>query len=194
MSSRAVADKDHRAVRSRSAARRIRPSGDRGSRASDGGAAAYCTKPVRLRFQCRSGLHRKRGNAAADVAVPRPRRSRFGRRNAKLYQSRRGVHTAVKPAGGDWAAVDRVCAPLLYSTAIRSTGVGWAMGLGRLGSFVGPLAIGLLVNRGWQIGDCFAALEMAALCAALFTSVIGINRSCEAAKADRVTAATGEEL
>jgi hypothetical protein len=65
---------------------------------------------------------------------------------------------------------------------------------GRLGSFVGPLAIGLLVNRGWQIGDCFAALEMAALCAALFTSVIGINRSCGAAKVDRVTAATGEEL
>ena len=85
-------------------------------------------------------------------------------------------------------------APLLYSTAIRSTGVGWAMGLGRLGSFVGPLAIGLLVNRGWQIGDCFATLEMTALCAALFTSVIGINRSCGAAKADRVTAATGEEL
>ena len=44
--------------------------------------------------------------------------------------------------------------------------VGWAMGLGRLGSFVGPLAIGLLVNRGWQIGDCFAALGTAALYAA----------------------------
>ena len=78
--------------------------------------------------------------------------------------------------------------------AIRSTGVGWAMGLGRLGSFVGPLAIGLLVSRGWQIGDCFAAFGTAALCAALFTSVIGINRSCGAAKADRVPAATGEEL
>jgi MFS transporter, AAHS family, 4-hydroxybenzoate transporter len=38
-------------------------------------------------------------------------------------------------------------APLFYSTAIRSTGVGWAMGLGRLGSFVGPLVIGLLVSR-----------------------------------------------
>jgi hypothetical protein len=35
-------------------------------------------------------------------------------------------------------------APLLYATAIRSTGVGWVMGLGRLGSFVGTLAIGLL--------------------------------------------------
>ena len=72
--------------------------------------------------------------------------------------------------------------------------VGWAMGLGRLGSFVGPLAIGLLVNRGWQIGDCFAALGTAALCAALFTSLIGIKRSCGATKANRVTAATGEEL
>jgi AAHS family 4-hydroxybenzoate transporter-like MFS transporter len=85
-------------------------------------------------------------------------------------------------------------APLLYSTASRSTGVGWAMGLGRLGSFVGPLAIGLLVSRGWQIGDCFAALGTVALCAALFTSVIGVNRSRGAAEADRVTAGTGEEL
>jgi len=67
-------------------------------------------------------------------------------------------------------------APLLYSTAIRSSGVGWAMGLGRLGSFVGPLAIGLLVNRGWQVGDSFAAIGTPALCAALFTSLIGINR------------------
>jgi AAHS family 4-hydroxybenzoate transporter-like MFS transporter len=67
-------------------------------------------------------------------------------------------------------------APLLYSTAIRSTGVGWAMGLGRLGSFVGPLAIGLLVNWGWPVGDSFVAIGAPALCAALFTSLIGINR------------------
>src|SRR5258708_3168103 len=64
---------------------------------------------------------------------------------------------------------------LLYSTAIRSTGVGWAMGLGRLGSFVGPLAIGLLVSRGWQVGHSFVALGVPPLGAALFTSVIGIN-------------------
>jgi MFS transporter, AAHS family, 4-hydroxybenzoate transporter len=82
---------------------------------------------------------------------------------------------------------------LLYSTAIRSTGVGWAMGLGRLGSFVGPLAIGLLVNRGWQVGDSFVALGVPALCAALFTSVIGINWPGPAAEANRVAAATGEE-
>jgi MFS transporter, AAHS family, 4-hydroxybenzoate transporter len=67
-------------------------------------------------------------------------------------------------------------APLLYPTAIRSTGVGWAMGLGRLGSFVGPLAIGLLVDRGWRIGDSFVALGTAALCAVLLTSLIGIDQ------------------
>jgi MFS family permease len=50
------------------------------------------------------------------------------------------------------------------------------MGLGRLGSFVGPLAIGLLVNWGWPVGDSFVAIGAPALCAALFTSLIGINR------------------
>jgi MFS family permease len=74
-------------------------------------------------------------------------------------------------------------APLLYSTAIRSTGVGWAMGLGRFGSFVGPLAIGLLVNRGWQVGSSFVAIGAPALCAALFTSLIGTNRQEKAFRA-----------
>jgi AAHS family 4-hydroxybenzoate transporter-like MFS transporter len=83
-------------------------------------------------------------------------------------------------------------APLLYSTAIRSTGVGWAIGLGRLGAIVGPLVIGLLVSRGWQIGDTFAALGIPALCAALFTRLIAINRRHRAA--DGVAATTGEEL
>jgi MFS transporter, AAHS family, 4-hydroxybenzoate transporter len=85
-------------------------------------------------------------------------------------------------------------APLLYSTAIRSTGVGWAMGLGRLGSLIGPLAIGLLVDRGWQIGDSFVALGVPALCAALFACLIGINRPSMAAEGDCAAAATGEEL
>jgi AAHS family 4-hydroxybenzoate transporter-like MFS transporter len=84
--------------------------------------------------------------------------------------------------------------PLLYSTAIRSTGVGWAMGLGRLGAIVGPLAIGLLVSRGWQIGDTFAALGIPALCAAMFTSLIAINRTLGGAAADSVAGAAGEEL
>lgn len=84
-------------------------------------------------------------------------------------------------------------APLLYPTATRSTGVGWAMGFGRLGSFVGPLAIGLLASRGWRVGDSFAAIGVPALCAALSTSLIGISRPGRAVAADRVPAATAEE-
>ena len=36
---------------------------------------------------------------------------------------------------------------LLYATEIRSTGVGWALGVGRLGSIAGPLAGGLLIGK-----------------------------------------------
>jgi AAHS family 4-hydroxybenzoate transporter-like MFS transporter len=67
-------------------------------------------------------------------------------------------------------------APLLYCTPFRSTGVGWAMGLGRFGSFVGPLAIGFLVNQGWHVGESFGAIGAPAVCGALFTSLIGIKR------------------
>jgi len=42
--------------------------------------------------------------------VPLLHGNRFGRRDAKLYQSRRGIYTAVKPAGGGWAVVDRISA------------------------------------------------------------------------------------
>ena len=39
-------------------------------------------------------------------------------------------------------------AAIYYPTAIRSTGVGWAMGMGRIGSFTGPLVVGSLVGAG----------------------------------------------
>jgi len=37
-----------------------------------------------------------------------------------------------------------------YPTSVRSTGVGWALGVGRLGSFVGPLVGGMLLGIGWS--------------------------------------------
>src|SRR5260370_8264038 len=38
----------------------------------------------------------------------------------------------------------------LYPTSIRSTGVGWALGVGRIGSIIGPLAGGMLLSFGWN--------------------------------------------
>lgn len=37
-----------------------------------------------------------------------------------------------------------------YPTSMRATGVGWALGVGRLGSIVGPVLGGLLLSRAWS--------------------------------------------
>jgi AAHS family 4-hydroxybenzoate transporter-like MFS transporter len=41
-------------------------------------------------------------------------------------------------------------AATFYPTPIRSTGVGWALGIGRTGSIVGPLLGGMMLGAGWH--------------------------------------------
>jgi AAHS family 4-hydroxybenzoate transporter-like MFS transporter len=53
-----------------------------------------------------------------------------------------------------------------YPTAIRSTGVGWALGIGRIGSIVGPLVGGMMLARGMGAQALFAAAAIPALVAA----------------------------
>jgi AAHS family 4-hydroxybenzoate transporter-like MFS transporter len=62
---------------------------------------------------------------------------------------------------------------LFYPTAMRSTGVGWAMGMGRFGSFIGPLLVGLMVGAGWDITATYGAVGAPALVAAVCTAVLG---------------------
>ncbi len=45
-------------------------------------------------------------------------------------------------------------APPAYPTAVRATGVGAAVAIGRLGSVAGPLAAGQLLAVGAGVGDC----------------------------------------
>jgi len=67
--------------------------------------------------------------------------------------------------GGQIAA--NALAAGFYPTAVRATGVGWALGVGRVGSIVGPLVGGVLLTMKWSAGEVFAAAAAAALCAAL---------------------------
>jgi AAHS family 4-hydroxybenzoate transporter-like MFS transporter len=53
-------------------------------------------------------------------------------------------------------------AALAYVTAMRSTGVGWALGVGRIGSFAGPLLVGALAAAAWAVPAVFGAI--AAVC------------------------------
>lgn len=57
-----------------------------------------------------------------------------------------------------------------YPRAIRSTGVGWALGVGRIGSIVGPLVGGLLLANGWAGSSLilFAIIPTLVAAAALF--------------------------
>jgi AAHS family 4-hydroxybenzoate transporter-like MFS transporter len=54
-----------------------------------------------------------------------------------------------------------------YPTSVRATGVGWALGIGRVGSIVGPLVGGVLLTMKWSAGEVFITAAAAALCAAL---------------------------
>lgn len=56
-------------------------------------------------------------------------------------------------------------APGLYGTAVRNTGMGWAIGIGRIGAIIGPSAAGLLLARGWTGADCFLAFSVPLLIA-----------------------------
>src|SRR6266576_269242 len=67
--------------------------------------------------------------------------------------------------GGQIAA--NALAAGFYPTSVRATGVGWALGIGRVGSIVGPLIGGALLTAKWSTASVFAAAALAALCAAL---------------------------
>jgi MFS transporter, AAHS family, 4-hydroxybenzoate transporter len=60
-----------------------------------------------------------------------------------------------------------------YPTSVRATGVGWALGMGRVGSIVGPLVGGVLLSLKWSAGEVFVAAAIAALCAALAAFSLG---------------------
>ncbi len=64
-------------------------------------------------------------------------------------------------------------AAIYYPTAIRSTGVGWAMGMGRVGSFTGPLVVASLVGLGMSTERIFVAIGVPALVAAVTTALVG---------------------
>jgi AAHS family 4-hydroxybenzoate transporter-like MFS transporter len=71
-----------------------------------------------------------------------------------------------------------------YPTRIRSTGVGWALGIGRIGSIVGPLVGGLLLSQNTPMRDVFWAAVIPAVLATL--AAAGIAQTSRSASPTRV--------
>lgn len=64
-----------------------------------------------------------------------------------------------------------------YPTSIRSTGVGWALGVGRIGSIVGPIFGGIMVSHEWSLRQIFFAGAIPALLAVVTIVISYVLRS-----------------
>lgn len=83
-------------------------------------------------------------------------------------------------------------AALAYPTAIRSTGIGWAMGMGRFGQVVAPLATGLMLGAGASTVQIFLVMAIAPLVAGLF--ILLLRRPASRLPSRAATLAVGAEL
>ncbi|MDR0779879.1 MAG: MFS transporter [Pseudomonadales bacterium] len=64
-------------------------------------------------------------------------------------------------------------AVVFYPVRMRSTGVGWALGIGRFGSILGPIAAGYLLSGGWSYGRLMQLAAVPMLVAALAIYLVG---------------------
>lgn len=85
------------------------------------------------------------------------------------------LFTVVTVAGlciiGGQPAVNALAATY-YPTALRSTGIGWSLGIGRVGSILGPTLGGELIRRQWSNTSIFATVAIPAAVSAVLVYLI----------------------
>jgi AAHS family 4-hydroxybenzoate transporter-like MFS transporter len=68
-------------------------------------------------------------------------------------------------------------AATFYPTYLRSTGLGWALGIGRVGAIVGPYIGGSMIGAKWTSQQLFLAAAVPAVISAvtlmILTKVVG---------------------
>jgi MFS family permease len=62
-----------------------------------------------------------------------------------------------------------------YPTEIRSTGIGWAIGVGRWGAILGPLAAGYLIAGGLDMAANFIIFSVPMIAAATLAYLLHIR-------------------
>ncbi len=75
-----------------------------------------------------------------------------------------------------------------YPTVMRSTGVGWALGVGRVGSIVGPVVGGLIIGMQWATPTVFATAATPTILATVAVLIMG--RLIHASERHAATAVT----
>ncbi len=85
--------------------------------------------------------------------------------------------------GGQTAV--NVLAAVYYPTFMRATGVGWGLGIGRIGSIVGPVIGGLLISRHFSNQGLFLAAAVPAFVAVGATILMAITNGKRVAATQR---------
>jgi AAHS family 4-hydroxybenzoate transporter-like MFS transporter len=68
-------------------------------------------------------------------------------------------------------------AAMTYPTAIRSSGIGWAVGMGRFGQVLAPLLGALMIANQWTNAAIFLAIGIAPFVGAIAILLLGWHRS-----------------
>jgi AAHS family 4-hydroxybenzoate transporter-like MFS transporter len=76
-----------------------------------------------------------------------------------------------------------------YPTYLRTTGVGWGLGVGRVGAIIGPVLGGEFLSRQWTTHEIFLTAAIPALTASMAMFALRFARKPKAAS-DRKTAMT----
>jgi benzoate transport len=63
-------------------------------------------------------------------------------------------------------------APILYPAAVRTTGVGWAIGIGRIGAILAPTIAGILGDSGWTTTQLYLAFALPLIAASLTAAAL----------------------
>lgn len=71
-----------------------------------------------------------------------------------------------------------------YPMAIRSTGLGWALGIGRTGAILAPIVIGILVSMKLPLQQNFIAISIPAVLGMIAVLLIDHRRSASARQRD----------
>jgi AAHS family benzoate transporter-like MFS transporter len=64
-----------------------------------------------------------------------------------------------------------------YPTAVRSTGIGWASGVGRRGAILAPIVIGVLVSKTLPLQQNFIAIAIPGLVAMIAVCLMQVRRN-----------------
>jgi AAHS family 4-hydroxybenzoate transporter-like MFS transporter len=75
--------------------------------------------------------------------------------------------------------VSNALAADFYPTAIRATGIGWALGIGRVGSILGPILGGFLLSYGGSARRVFWAAAIPALIATFAAAAVSLMKKKE---------------